>query len=81
MVFTSLILNMDHGIIPACTWELKKSLQIHDLFLGILGSLVYAGLMIGSLVCGISLSRFNSKKLLIYSLVSIIVSLFIFPLV
>lgn len=41
---------MDHGVIPACTFELKKDLHINDFFLGILGSLVFAGLMTGSLI-------------------------------
>ena len=47
---TCIVINMDHGVIPACTFELKKDLHINDFFLGILGSLVFAGLMTGSLI-------------------------------
>lgn len=49
-LLTCVVVNMDHGVIPACTWELKSQLQVDDLFIGILGSLVFAGLMIGSIV-------------------------------
>ena len=49
-LLTCVVVNMDHGVIPACTWELKKQLHVDDLFIGILGSLVFAGLMIGAIV-------------------------------
>jgi hypothetical protein len=44
---TNIILGLDHGILPAATAELKEELLIGDVFLGFLGSLVFAGTMIG----------------------------------
>lgn len=49
-LLTCVVVNMDHGVIPACTWELKSQLHVEDLFIGVLGSLVFAGLMIGAVV-------------------------------
>lgn len=52
LLISSLFVNLDHGVIPACTSDLKRELEVDDLFIGILGSLVFAGLMAGSLVGG-----------------------------
>jgi len=41
------MINVDHGILPACTKEVKSDLGLDDANLGLLGSLVYAGLVIG----------------------------------
>lgn len=49
-LLTCVVVNMDHGVIPACTQELKAQLGVDDLFIGILGSLVFGGLMVGSVV-------------------------------
>jgi hypothetical protein len=43
----NLLVNMDHGTIPAATTEIMKSLDISEKILGIFGSLVYAGNIIG----------------------------------
>jgi hypothetical protein len=45
---TNLMINMDHGIIPACTTEIMEDLDIDSADLGLLGSLVYLGLVIGN---------------------------------
>ena len=45
--FTNLMINVDHGILPACTKEVKRDLDLDNANLGLLGSLVYAGLVIG----------------------------------
>ena len=60
-LLTCIVINMDHGVIPACTYELKKELLIKDIFLGFIGSLVFAGLMLGSLISGILFTRFICK--------------------
>ena len=46
------IVNMDHGIIPACSFELKRELEVEEMFIGFLGSVVFAGIMMGSLASG-----------------------------
>jgi len=47
LVITNLIINMDHGTIPAATSEIKNDLNINDDILGIFGSLVYLGNLLG----------------------------------
>ena len=47
LVITNLIINMDHGTIPAATSEIKRDLKVDDDTLGIFGSLVYLGNLIG----------------------------------
>ena len=54
----NVIVNFDHGIIPACTFKLKEELGIDDLFLGVLGSMVFMGLMSGSLVSGYMFTKY-----------------------
>jgi sugar phosphate permease len=46
----NLIINIDHGAIPACSNEIKKEVQIQNLELGLLGSIVYVGLTFGSML-------------------------------
>lgn len=45
----NILLNMDHGTIPAASNEIKRDLQINDATLGTFGSLVYLGNLIGAL--------------------------------
>ena len=52
--FTNLLINVDHGILPACTFELRRDLDLNTVNIGVLGSLVYLGLVIGKI------SFFNS---------------------
>jgi len=71
---------MDHGVLPACTFELKEELQINDLFLGVLGSLVYGGSMIGSLISGVLYSKYQCKKIILIAFIVTIIGLLSFPL-
>lgn len=64
----NVIVNFDHGIIPACTFKLKEELKIDELFLGILGSMVFVGLMAGSLVSGYMFTKYECKKIILFSL-------------
>lgn len=45
------MINIDHGIIPASTKQLKEDLSLSNVDLGMLGSLVYLGLVIGKHCC------------------------------
>jgi hypothetical protein len=47
ILITNLIINMDHGTIPASTAEIKRDLDIGDGSLGVFGSLVYLGNILG----------------------------------
>ena len=46
---SSVMVNIDHGSLPACTTEVKYKLKIENLGFGALGTIVYAGLTLGSL--------------------------------
>lgn len=47
LILISIMVNMDHGTIPAATTEIKKSLNKGDDILGLFGSLVFFGNIIG----------------------------------
>ena len=47
LLLISVMVNMDHGTIPAATSEIKKSLNEGDDVLGLFGSLVFLGNIIG----------------------------------
>lgn len=49
IVLTNLIINMDHGTIPSATSEIKEDRKIDDAALGIFGSLVYLGNLLGKI--------------------------------
>lgn len=80
LLISSLFVNLDHGVIPACTSDLKQELEVDDLFIGILGSLVFAGLMAGSLVGGAAFTWFVCKKVILVSLFFVLLGLIAFPL-
>jgi predicted MFS family arabinose efflux permease len=66
-ILTTLV-NMDHGTIPAATDEIKSSLNIDDNILGIFGSLVFLGNLIGASISFSIINKCNRKFLLIISL-------------
>jgi len=47
LVLVTIMINMDHGTIPAATQEIKESLKLGDDDLGYFGSLVFLGNIIG----------------------------------
>lgn len=49
LFFCNLLINIDHGTIPAATLNLKIDLGIDNVALGFLGSLVFLGLTLGNL--------------------------------
>jgi hypothetical protein len=46
-IFLQLLMNIDHGTFPAATEEIRLDLNIDDNILGIFGSLVFLGNLIG----------------------------------
>lgn len=71
------LISMDHGSIPASTQELRK-LSSFDQGIGLFGSLVYFGNIIGSLFLFKLINLWNRKFLLIVSLLGNTVCLFWF---
>jgi sugar phosphate permease len=51
LIFISnIFINIDHGSLPGCSVEIKKDLDMNDFEFGLLGSVVYGGLTLGSAV-------------------------------
>jgi sugar phosphate permease len=51
LIFISNILvNIDHGSMPACSVAMKKDLNMNNAKFGLLGSIVYGGMTLGSTV-------------------------------
>ncbi len=48
-IVLQLLMNIDHGTFPAATEEIRTDLKIDDNILGIFGSLVFLGNLIGIL--------------------------------
>ena len=78
--FANLVINLDHGILPACTQEIMRDLHIDELGLGLLGTVVYVGLLLGSITSGPLLQNYSCKKIIAGSTLGNIISLFIFPI-
>lgn len=53
----NIVVNMDHGTLPAATNDIMKDLNITEKTLGIFGSLVYLGNMIGKDLLNIRLNN------------------------
>lgn len=65
--FTNILLNMDHGTIPAASNEIMDELKIEEATLGTFGSLVYLGNLIGAFSLIKIIDATNRKKLSIIS--------------
>ena len=64
----NILINLDRGAIPAGTTEIKEKNNITTAELGMIGSLLYFGLILGSLTGGYFFSKYSSKWVVILSL-------------
>lgn len=48
--FASILVNIDHGALPACTEHIKAKMNIGNFGYGSLGTVVYIGLTFGSML-------------------------------
>ena len=64
----NILINLDRGAIPAGTTEIKEKNNITNAELGMIGSLLYFGLILGSLTGGYFFSKYSSKWIVILSL-------------
>jgi fucose permease len=69
MILTNILINLDHGILPACTDQLQTAFHMDQTELGILGSIVYLGISIMGLFAGRLYQHFNSKVLTVIALI------------
>ena len=74
----NILINFDHGAIPAGTKELKEAKNLSNMELGTIGSLVYLGLVLGSISGGYIFSTYSSKWVIINSLIATCIFLYFF---
>ena len=74
----NILINCDHGAIPAGTTELKEAKNLSNIQLGTIGSLVYLGLVLGSISGGYIFSTYSSKWVIINSLIAACIFLYFF---
>ena len=80
VLLTNILINIDHGTLPAITIILQRDLDIEAWKIGLLGSLVYLGLSVGSLLAPFLFLRVSPKIILNVSLLLNGASLFVFTL-
>ena len=78
---SNVLISMDHGSIPASINELRQQLTSYDQSIGLFGSLVYFGYIIGSMIVFYYINTFNRKYLLLISLVGNTVCLITFVVI
>ncbi len=72
------LVNMDHGTIPASSNEIKRDLKINESHLGVFGSLVYLGNLIGALCLTRLIDMINRKLLIIVTTIISAILIFSF---
>ena len=78
MILTNVLINLDHGILPACTVAMQEYYDMSEAELGVLGSIVYAGISLMGMFAGRLYQKFNSKMLTVAALVVLELSLLVF---
>lgn len=73
-MYCDILINVDHGCIPAATVVMKMDLHLDNFQLGTLGSMVFLGLTVGSAFATQVFQMVSEKKILIYSLILNIIS-------
>ena len=69
--YLNLIINVDHGVMPAGTVYIKDSLNLNNKQYGLLGSVVFFGLVLGSLAATVIFNKFKAKVALVMSMILI----------
>ena len=68
--FLNLIINIDHGVMPAGAIAIKGYLGVSNTEYGLLGSIVFFGLVLGSLAASFVYNTVNTKAVL-FSIMSL----------
>lgn len=80
LFFSNVIINIDHGAIPAAIEEIKQTFNSNDTEIGAIGALVYIGVAVGALFLTYYMTKINIRLLLISSLVANSILIFLFPI-
>ena len=78
-VISNIFITIDHGSIPASTWNLYKIFKSNQ-EIGLFGSLVFVGNLLGSVLYFYLINIIHRKKLLIYSMLCLSICLITFIL-
>lgn len=68
LLITNLVINLDHGAIPAATAVLKSKLDVSNSELGLLGSLLFFGITLGGFSATILFRMYSAKWIVCISL-------------
>jgi MFS family permease len=79
--FVNVLINIDHGAIPAATTIMKRDLDLDNIELGTIGSLVYLGLVLGAMSAGPIFNMYGSKWIVILSVLISCFFLYFFTIV
>lgn len=69
VVFINILLNVDHGAIPAATTILMNELNIDSFSLGVIGSILFFGLTCGAIVAGPLFNNYAPKWIISISII------------
>ncbi|XP_051912704.1 sphingosine-1-phosphate transporter SPNS2-like [Hippocampus zosterae] len=78
MHLLNMLINMDHGIVPAATVSLRKTFDIGEQELGMLGSAVFLGIVVMGVFAGRAYQLVTSKWVLLGGLLLMQASLVLF---
>ena len=79
-LISNILISMDHGSIPASVNELRQ-LTSYDQSIGLFGSLVYFGSILGSLISFSLINTFDIKLLILISLLGNSICLYTFVII
>ena len=69
VLFMNILINVDHGVMPAGSIVIKEALGVNNKLYGLLGSTVFAGLTIGSIGATILFQKCNTKYVLMFVMI------------
>ncbi|KEG01779.1 major facilitator superfamily domain-containing protein, putative [Plasmodium vinckei vinckei] len=78
MIGLSVLCNFDHGAIPVTLEEIQKDFPLSYIEQSLLGSLVYCGLIFGTIIASILFELISAKLLVTVSIILLSISLYIF---
>ena len=59
----NLLMNFDHGALPAALVDMRKDLGFSKVYMGSLGSYVYGGFVVGSIINATLFDAYLSNKM------------------
>ncbi|KJP88644.1 hypothetical protein AK88_01724 [Plasmodium fragile] len=78
MICISVLCNYDHGAIPVTLEEIQKDFPLSYIEQSLLGSLVYFGLIIGTIIASVLFELLTAKLLITISTLLLSISLYVF---